>query len=96
METPNKNDIRYLNTKKRVKQLKRFYIHLGIFVAAFVLSFGIKMLKGNFLDESNFWGFGLWGIGLLVHALTVFLPNFILGSDWEERKIKELMDKNKK
>lgn len=96
METPNKEDIRYLNAKKRVKQLKGFYIHLGIFVAVFVLSFGLKMLKGNLPDEGNFWGFGLWGIGLAIHGLTVFLPNFILGSNWEEKKIRELMDKNRK
>ncbi|RZJ51219.1 MAG: 2TM domain-containing protein, partial [Chryseobacterium sp.] len=36
-----------------------------------------------------------WGIGLAAHALSVFLPTFVLGRDWEEKKIKELMDKNK-
>ena len=36
-----------------------------------------------------------WGIGLLAHGLSVFLPGMILGNNWEERKIKELMEKDK-
>lgn len=35
------------------------------------------------------------GVGLAAHGLSIFLPTMILGSDWEEKKIKELMDKNK-
>ena len=36
-----------------------------------------------------------WGIGLVAHGLSVFVPQFVLGKDWEERKIRELMEKNK-
>jgi len=36
-----------------------------------------------------------WGIGLLVHGLSVFGRNLLFNSDWEEKKIKELMDKDK-
>jgi hypothetical protein len=36
-----------------------------------------------------------WGIGLMAHALSVFLPSMIIGKDWEERKIKQLMEKEK-
>jgi hypothetical protein len=28
--------------------------------------------------------------------MGTFIPYFILGKDWEERKIKELMEKDKK
>ena len=36
-----------------------------------------------------------WGVGLFAHGLSVFLPSIVLGKDWEERKIKEFMDKEK-
>jgi hypothetical protein len=35
------------------------------------------------------------GIGLAAHGLSVFLPSLIMGKDWEEKKIKELMEKEK-
>jgi len=46
-------------------------------------------------DMDNYWTEILWGIGVLAHALSVFVPNFIFGSDWEKKKIRELMDKYK-
>jgi 2TM domain len=36
-----------------------------------------------------------WGIGLAAHGLSVFMPTMILGKDWEDKKIKELMEKEK-
>jgi hypothetical protein len=36
-----------------------------------------------------------WGIGLLAHGMATFVPYFILGKGWEERKIKELMKKER-
>ena len=35
-----------------------------------------------------------WGIGIVIHALTTF-PVGIFGKEWEERKIKEYMEKDK-
>ena len=49
---------------------------------------------GNF-EFKNFWGSFFWGIGLASHGLSVFLPNFFLGKNWEEKKIREIMEKNK-
>jgi hypothetical protein len=34
-----------------------------------------------------------WGIGVFFHWYSVFGINFFLGKGWEEKKIKELMDK---
>jgi hypothetical protein len=36
-----------------------------------------------------------WGIGLLAHGLSVFVPNWIMGQNWEDRKIKEFIEKEK-
>ena len=86
---------RYLKATKRMKQLKGFYIHLFIYIVLNLLHF-IKELyeKQNYDINENF-GSILWGVVVLIHAATVYLPNLALGSDWEENKIKELMDKDK-
>ena len=49
----------------------------------------------SYFQFKNFMTAFFWGIGLLAHGLSTFLPYFILGKDWEERKIKELMEKEK-
>ncbi len=41
----------------------------------------------------------IWGIGLLIHAIVVFKPNlfkFSFFKRWEERKIKEFIEQDKK
>ena len=49
----------------------------------------------------GFWHFStfatpfFWGIGLAFHFLGVFGPDFIFGKDWEAKKMKEYMDKDK-
>ena len=90
----NKNDIKYLNAKKRVKQLKGFYVHLLVYVLVNAIIIFLRFQKSGEIKFFD-WGFGLWGIGLAAHGLTVFVPNFILGRNWEEKKIRELMDKDK-
>lgn len=35
-----------------------------------------------------------WGLGILGHAIGVFMPINYVGRDWEERKIKERLAKN--
>ena len=36
-----------------------------------------------------------WGLGIVAHAASVFAGFTFLGREWEERKIKDLMDKGK-
>lgn len=94
MEPFNDKNIQYERARKRVKQVKGFYIHALVYVLVNLFILILKYQKhGNI--EVHDWGIGLWGIGLAIHGLSVFLPNFILGRDWEEKKIRELMDKDK-
>lgn len=81
--------------KKRVKKIKGFYSHLLVYV---VINLMIVVVNINNLEPGesyfhyeNFFTLFFWGIGLAVHGLSVFLPNFILGKNWEERKINEIM-----
>ncbi|MCK8479522.1 2TM domain-containing protein [Psychroserpens algicola] len=88
---------RYQFAAKRVKQLKKFYSHLIVYI---VVNLVICYINIQNLDEGesyfhwqNFITFSFWGIGLLAHAASVFLPNLIFGKNWEYRKVKEFMDK---
>ena len=92
----NNDNIKYLRAKKRVKQLKGFYIHLTVYVFVNLFLIALKFLKNEEYKTDNLWGMGMWGIGLFIHGLSVFLPAFLLGNDWEEIKIREIMDKNRK
>ncbi len=84
---------KYIRAKKRVERLKGFYIHLSVYILVNIMLFIINLLS----DTGNWWflyPLSGWGIGVLIHGITTFAyGNF--GSDWEERKIKEYMEKDK-
>ncbi|WP_236625361.1 2TM domain-containing protein [Mangrovimonas yunxiaonensis] len=50
----------------------------------------------SFFQWENFSTAMFWGVGLLIHALTVYAPNFIMGKNWEARKIKQFMEQDAK
>lgn len=97
MEHYKTDALKYQIAEKRVKQLKGFYMHLVIFIViniiVFVANYRSLPDGSGFLYWQLFSTPLFWGIGLLAHAGNVFMPHFILGKDWEERKIKDLMNK---
>ncbi len=76
--------------RKRVRDLKDFYSHLGTYLVVNALLVAINLTSA----PDPFWAIWPivgWGIGLLSHAVSVF-GLFGLGTqDWEERKVRELM-----
>ena len=89
-------DSRYGRAKKRVDEMKGFYIHLAVYLAI-----NIFILINIGIQTNDFWHWGhfitpfFWGIGLFFHWFNTFGKNPLFGKDWEERKIKELMDKDR-
>jgi len=91
-------DPRYELAYKRVKRIKGFYIHLLVYMlinAFIIISSYNKSLLGTeiFFRWETFATALFWGIGLLAHGLSVFGRNLFFDADWEERKIKEFMEK---
>ena len=84
---------RYERARKRVEDIKGFYTHLVVYV---LVNLGLFIL--NLVTErGQYWFFFPligWGIGLVAHGVSVFGPGWFWGPDWEDRKIKELMDKD--
>lgn len=86
----------YRIAQKKVKDIKGFYIHLLVYLfinIALILADTEITRFGNFnLELSNFYTAFFWGIGLAAHWASVFGPGLLLGKDWEEKKIRELME----
>ena len=91
--------ISYEMAVKRVKKLKGFYTHLLVYILVnlFICIINVRDLKPgeSYFHWENFITAFFWGIGLAAHGFGVFVPEIIFGKDWEERKIKELMEKEK-
>ena len=90
---------KYIRAKKKVKAIRGFYGHLVAYLAvnAFILlaqAFAGGGL-GIFLEWQSYSTIFFWGIGLCFHAFGVFGMDLIFGTDWENKKIKEIMDKDK-
>ncbi|RUA12058.1 MAG: hypothetical protein DSY82_02235 [Flavobacteriia bacterium] len=88
----------YLRAKKHVKEVKGFYIHLAVYLLVNAYIFFNSMRHMHF-EDIGFWMFSpgfFWGIGLIFHAYGVFGKNLLFSKEWEERKIREFMEKDNK
>ncbi|AWG25920.1 2TM domain-containing protein [Flavobacterium kingsejongi] len=83
--------------RRRVKKIAGFYRHLLIYILVNLFLVTLEYFRletgESFFTFNTFSTAFFWGIGLFFHAFNVFGPNLFLGSDWEERKIRELMKK---
>jgi len=90
---------KFEKAKKRVKSIAGFYKHFMIYVLVNLFLISLKYFNldpgEKFFDFSTFSTAFFWGIGVAFHALSVFGPGFFLGNDWEEKKIREIMEKEK-
>ncbi|MDY8137389.1 2TM domain-containing protein [Aquimarina sp. 2201CG5-10] len=88
---------RYERAKKKVQEEKGFYGHLTayIIVNVFLLFINLDFSSRDYTDWSG-WSIlitpVLWGIGLFFHWIGVFGKNPFFSKNWEERKIKEIME----
>ncbi len=88
--------------RRRVHRLAEFYRHAVIFIVVNGLLFGINAWSVFDSSQPNrwyhwwaIWPSFFWGIGLACHGLSV-LPVFTIFSDeWEDRKVRELMERKK-
>ncbi|CAM4121502.1 2TM domain-containing protein [Flavobacterium antarcticum] len=95
MESTDKiTEDRYLKAQKKVEDLKGFYGNLSSYI---LVNSGLIILN-LVTSPGNLWFFYPllgWGLGVALHAMSVFNYMPFLNRDWEENKIKELMHKEK-
>ncbi|MED2795817.1 2TM domain-containing protein [Bacillus wiedmannii] len=89
----NEQSARHQNAIRKMKRLKGFYTHLFIYISVNIFLIIANLIK----SPSDLWVtksiFG-WGIGILVHLLYVVFFYYFNTQNWEERKIKQYMDKD--
>lgn len=107
METNISEEKRLIKAKKRVEEIKSFYQHLTIYLlvnlfltfATSYFDFTIKIFDGLELGSDatgsifvRYPVWIIWGVILLVDAIRVFVFPKAIGSEWQDRKIKEFMN----
>jgi hypothetical protein len=88
MENSFQSEERYFKAKKRFGKIKAFYVHLIIYFSIIPVVIWINL---EYTPEFQWFWYSVvgGGIPLLIHALKVFVYN----SNWEERKIQEILSK---
>lgn len=93
----------YERAKKKVENIRGFYIHLIVYFIANVVIDVVKItrnLRNGETFQEAFFDFGtiaiwlFWGVGILFHAFAVFGFDYFLGKNWESRKIKKYMEED--
>jgi hypothetical protein len=81
--------------RRRVRRLRRFYRNLSLFAA---IALGLGLL--NALASPGRWWFQWPALGLALAAAfqgaSLFVFGSWLGADWEERKVRELLEDGRK
>jgi uncharacterized protein YacL len=97
METS--NEILAQMARERVHKLKQFYTHLFIYV----IGVSVYVAKTYFGVPLNFWPIrfinefvmGLWTFFLVMQGLQLFITQKFFGSNWEQKRIQKMIEKEK-
>lgn len=89
----------YKDARRRVKKKKSYYSAiLAYFTICTFLTF-LNWFQQRDQDTIHWWviwvWFG-WGIGMFFYTVSFFKNGVFFGQDWEDRKIKEEMEKMKR
>jgi fatty acid desaturase len=83
-------DAKLERAKRRVRAIKGFYIHFLVFVVVMLILVAINIAVGP-----PWWVLVVllgWGIAVLAHALAVFGQTSKRIAEWEQRKIRQIME----
>ena len=78
--------------KKRVEDTKGLYTHLGVYLIVNLALFAINMITNP--DTLWFyWPLLGWGIGVALHVFAFVAEGRLLGPEWEEKKLHEIVQR---
>ncbi|WP_135611808.1 2TM domain-containing protein [Methanococcoides sp. AM1] len=83
-------DQKLLRAQERVSELKKFYNHVIVYLVIMAILFFI-----DYSDRGNWWvqwPMVVWGIFVVIQGINVSK----IGKNWEDKKIKEIMEKDEK
>jgi transcriptional regulator with XRE-family HTH domain len=71
-----------------VRRLRRFYIHVYQYIIVVSVLFAMNLIT----SPHRLWAVWVmlgWGLGVLMHASTVFGRSWLLGPEWERRQVEK-------
>lgn len=92
MKNIDKESDKYLKAKRKVAEIKEFYISLTSYVVFIVALAGLNYYVNQWRNAWFLWAAFGWGIGIVFHAMKVFGGVSFLSKDWEERKLKQFLE----
>lgn len=85
--------------RKKVKAMSGFYKHLTAYIGVNVFIWVMHIINmdhnESFFQWNTFSTALFWGVGVFFHWYSVFESTIVMGRSWEERKIKEMLEKEK-
>ena len=98
MESHNAKEQKLLSAKKRVRQLKLFYIHfVGYLVVVALLLYNLYIVEGaykNNIISLNLSILVLWTVAIVLDAWKVFREKKVFKESWEDKKIASYLEKD--
>src|ERR1700730_1166705 len=85
----------YQRARRRVGQIRGFYSNLFSYVVIVAFLAVVNLLT----DRTYLWFLWVaagWGVAVAFHAYATFASRGLFGREWEERKIREIMDRERK
>jgi hypothetical protein len=90
----------YARAKEKVQRLRGFYKHLAVYLIVNGFIYGLHIIRNFDIEVLNLdirviipqgiWLY--WGIGLVIHAISVFGFRRLFSKNWEENKINQYME----
>jgi hypothetical protein len=99
MNTTPEEEKLFKEARKRVRRKKNYYSAIISYFAIGTFLTFLNWYTQRDEETIHWWviwvWFG-WGIGMFFYTISFFKTGVIFGQDWEERKIKEEMEKMKR
>ncbi|MCW8980402.1 MULTISPECIES: 2TM domain-containing protein [Altibacter] len=85
---------KYIRAKERVADIKKFYTSLMLYVVFIGFLAALNYYTNELRYPWFLWAAFGWGIGIVIQAVKAFRWMPYMNKEWEERKIKEYMEKD--
>lgn len=90
------NDNSYQKAKEQVSEIRAFYTTLISYAIVISLLAAVNYYFDGWEYPWFLWPAFGWGIGLYFQASSAYRWNLFMGRDWEERKIREFMEREQR
>lgn len=81
----------YQSALKFVHKKREFFSHLVSYVCVVGFLFLLNLITSPYHWWFYWVGF-FWGIGLLIHALQIFVLNGMYTKNWEEKEVAKILN----